>query len=508
MSASAETPPEIKAALGLERECAALPSTDLGNAERLVARHGRDLLYAPGIGWHYWDDRRWATDRTGEVERRMVSTVRAIYREAGGLEDDERRGKLGKWAHASESEARLRAAVSLARHKVEVVVESERLDADPWLLNVANGTLDLRTGELRDHRREDRLTKLAPVTFEPDAEGAEWDAFLEHLTGGDPELGAFLQRAAGYTLTGDTSEERLFFCHGPAATGKTTYTEALKGMLGDYGSMTDFETFLARRGDAGVRNDIARLVGSRLVLGVEVEEGRKLAEGLIKQLTGGDTIAARHLYRDFFEFTPQFKLWLAANHRPRVSSEDDAIWRRILQVPFTEVVAPADRDPELKKRLNSDAGRSAILAWAVEGCLAWQRNGLGVPERVSAYTEEYRQENDPLAEWLEDRCVREPSAFATSAELYKSYEEWAQDTGVRHPITSTALGKALASRGFEKARDRSRRGWRGLVPGTSGDGSDGFEATFGKPPREPLRTQQKQKTRHNPSPVTADGGVW
>ena len=454
--------------------------TDLGNAERLVAYHGEDLRYAPGLGWLIWDGRRFGRDTNGAVMRRAIKTVRSIYAEAQAAEDADERKKLANWAAGSEAERRLRAAVSLAEVHDAVVVHPSALDADPYLLNVANGTLDLRTGGLREHRRSDLLTKLAPVDHDAGAEGDEWGRFLARVTDCDIELHDFLQRAVGYTLSGETCEEVLFFAHGAEATGKSTFIEAIKAMLGDYAATADFETFLARRGDGGVCSDIARLAGGRMVVGLEVDEGKRLAEGLIKQLTGRDTVTARFMYGEFFEFSPRFKLWLAANHRPSVSAADGAIWRRILQVPFTNTIPEGERDPEVKRRLKEvPEVRSAILSWALEGCLAWQRLGLAVPERVRAYTAEYRAENDPIAEWLEACCVIEPGFAATAADLYRSYVEWAKENGEEPPLSQTALGKALGDRGLRKERDRGRRTWLGIAVA---DASDTSDALFGRVP--------------------------
>ena len=344
------------------------PLTDLGNAERLVAMHGSDVRYAAGIGWLVWDGRRFTPDDTGELLRRAKSTARAIYHDAANCDDDEERKRIAKWARASESEPRLKAMVSLAASEQAVVVRAGDLDADPFALTVLNGTLDLRTGKLKPHNRNDLITKLAPVRYDPDARSDQWERFLKRVTADDVELLAFVQRLAGYTITGVTDEEILAFLHGPGATGKTTAVEAIKATLGDYASTSDFETFLARRGDAGIRNDVARLAGARMVVSVEVDDGKRLAEGLIKQVTGGDKIAARFLHREYFEFEPQFTLWLVANARPRAHANDDALWRRILQVPFTVVIPPAERNPDLKRTLRTDpTEQTAILAWLVHG---------------------------------------------------------------------------------------------------------------------------------------------
>jgi putative DNA primase/helicase len=389
-------------------------------------------------------------------------TVRAMYAEAAELDDDDKRKKLTSWAIASESEARLQAAVNLARTERAVIVDPNTLDGDPWLFNAANGTIDLRTGELREHRREDLLTRLTLVVYQPGARSERWDSFLERVTGGNAELADFLQRAGGYSLTGHTSEEVLFFAHGPTATGKSSQLEALKAVLGEYAATADFETFLKRRGDAGIRNDIARLAGARFVVSIEVDDGKALAEGLLKLLTGGDTVAARFLYRETFEFQPQFKLWLAANERPRVSADDEAVWRRILQLPFTQVIPEAERDERVKIELRTNPDvQSAILAWAVKGCLEWQRIGLAVPACVRDYTAEYRAENDPLRDWIGDSCELDPAAWTSNAKLRKSYEEWCETNGEK-PLAAKKLGTLLEAKGYHAEKSAGERGRRGI----------------------------------------------
>jgi putative DNA primase/helicase len=437
--------------------------TDLGNAERLVARHGNDLRFAAGLGWLVWGGQRWKPDRDGEVMRRAKQTVRAIPVEAEGLDADGRKGVF-KWAITSESEPRLRAAVKLAESEAAVVVPVDELDADPWLLNAPNGTVDLRSGELREHRRSDLLTKITGASYQPDAYFELWDDFLKAVTAGNLELAAFLARAIGYSVTGHTGEEVLFFGHGPTATGKSTFFDAVKSALGDYADVADFETFLKRRGDAGIRNDIARLVGARLVVSIEVDEGRQLAEGLLKLVTGGDPVTARFLYRETFEFRPSFKLWMAANERPRVNADDAAMWRRIIQVPFTHTIPESERDDrvKLKLRTNPDA-QAAILAWAVQGCLEWQRHGLAVPDCVRSYTAEYRAENDLLADWLTDACLLGPELYAFANELRGSYEKWATEASEK-PLAGKAFAARLKTRGCTPAKHGSgRRIWRGIA---------------------------------------------
>jgi putative DNA primase/helicase len=439
------------------------PLTDFGNAERLVAAHGTEIRYVMGIGWLTWGGRRWAPDRTGELQRLAKHTARAIYHEAAACEDDDERKRILAWARASESEARLRAMVNLAATEQEVIATADQIDANPWLLTVLNGTIDLRTGQLRAHNRDDLITKLAPVAYDLDASSPIWDEFIRTTTKNDDKLAKFLQRVTGYTLTGDTSEEVMLFAHGPTASGKSTFLESVKSTIGDYAMTADFETFLRRRGDAGIRNDIARLAGARMVISIEVDDGKALAEGLLKQLTGGDTVTARFLYGEAFEFQPRFKLWLAANHRPRVRADDEAMWRRIIQIPFTNTVPEDDRDPTLKHKFKTDPGiRSAILAWAVHGCLDWQQTGLAIPELVRDYTKQYRAENDPLAEWITDECQLGTEHWTAAKHLRGAYEQWCEDAGTKPIDAARPWGNALTTRGCTRQKRHGGHGWQGI----------------------------------------------
>lgn len=439
--------------------------TDLGNAERLVERHGAELRYCAALdAWYVWDGRRWAKDETGEVVRRATESVVALYAEAETLPDRTAREELVKHAVKSEADARIAAAIHLAQADARIALRFDAFDADPMALNVMNGTLDLRNGELHPHRRDDLITRLSPVAYDPEARLRLWEDFLITASGGDGDLLRYLERAAGYSLTGLTREEVLFLIWGPTGSGKSTYMEAVKAVLGEYGATADFETFLLHR-EGGPRNDIARLAGRRLVASIEMDEGRRLAEGLVKQLTGGDTIAARFLFRESFEFVPAFKLWLVANSKPRVSNEDGAMWRRIRLIPFEYTVPEGERDPELKAMLRDPAiGGPAVLAWAVRGCLAWQREGLRAPERVSRATDAYRQEMDVLADFLAERCELDPAATVPARALYGAYTAWAQEAGERRPLTAREFGLRMSARGVEAEKGpvgvRVRRGVR------------------------------------------------
>lgn len=440
------------------------PYSDSGNAERIVARHGLNVRYChPQKTWYWYDDARWCSDRGGRMMHIAKCIARALYEEAAEISDDDERKACAQFARKCESTDRKKAALVSAQSEPGIPVVPEQFDADPFLLNCVNGTVDLRTGELRPHRRADLITRLCPVQYDPAAHSPLWDRFLEEATGGNREVGQFLQRAVGYSLTGATSEEVLFFVHGPGGSGKSTFLEAIKAVLGEYGKSADFETFISRRDAGAIRNDVAELAGRRFVVSIEVDEGKKLAEGLVKLLTGGDTVRARFLYQEAFDYVPQFKLWLAANHAPKVRHDDSAMWRRILRIPFDRVIPKEKRDPSLKARLK-DVHESgpAILAWAVEGCLRWQEERLQVPEAVSNATEQYRLDMDPLKDFMADCCVLHPAAWAPAAQLRQAYEEYCKQNGQKHLLPPREFADGLRSRGCTRDRRHAGHGWLGV----------------------------------------------
>jgi putative DNA primase/helicase len=455
--------PQVVAMPG-QRDLRFFPYTDSGNAERIVARHGSDLRYChPQKTWYVWDERRWTPDRQGRLMELAKTIARALYAEAAGIEKDADRKACAEFARKCESTDRKKAALVSAQSEPGIPVMPEQFDADPFLLNCLNGTVDLRTGDLNPHRREDLITKLCPARYEPAARSDLWERFLDDATGGDQELRDFLQRAVGYSLTGDVSEEVLFFVHGPGRSGKSTFMEAIKATLGDYAKSADFESFVQRNQPGAVRNDIAELAGRRFVVSIEVDDGKKLAEGLVKLLTGGDTVRARFLYQEAFDFVPQFKLWLAANHAPKVKHDDSAMWRRILRIPFEHVVPKEKCDPTVKARLKNveDCG-PAILAWAVEGCLRWRERGLGVPTVVQDATEQYRSDMDPLRDFVADCCVLHPNAWTLASGLRQAYEQFCKENGEKHPIGPREFAEGLNARDCSRERRHAGHGWLGI----------------------------------------------
>lgn len=437
--------------------------TDLGNAERFVARHGGDVRYCyPWGKWLTWTGTRWERDDSGRVYRLAKEAVRGIYAEAAAAEDEGRRRAIAKHATSSEAKNRIEAMLELA--KSDVPVSPDDLDADPWLLNAENGTMDLRTGELGPHRRGDLLTKMAGAKYHLEAKAPAWETFLKRVLPGQ-ELRRFVQRGAGYSATGDTSEQCLFLSHGGGNNGKSTFQEALGEVLGDYAMRAPTEMLMAKR-SGGVPNDVARLKGQRFVTASETEEGRRLAESLVKDLTGQDTITARFMRAEFFDFKPTHKLWLATNHKPEIRGTDNAIWRRIRLIPWSVVVPPAERDRKLPEKLRTEA--AGILAWVVRGCLEWRRGGLGEPEEVRNATASYRAEQDVLATFMEERCVVTPNASAPATPLYQAYKSWCEESGEKVE-TQKKFGMRLAERGFEREKSGVYY-WLGL--GLLHDGGD------------------------------------
>ena len=476
------------------------PLTDTGNAERLVARHGHDLRYVHLWGkWLAWDGRCWAIDETGEIERRAKATVRTIPAEAEGIAERDLYAATLKWAVGSESEARQRAMIRLAQAEEGIPTPPTLLDTDPWRMSLENGTLDLRTGQLAPHDRADLITRAVPVAWDPHATCPTFLAFLERITrdpdgAARPELVTFLQRAIGYSLTGLTSERVIFILYGTGRNGKSTLLDVIRGLLGDYAMRVPTETLMARRGES-IPNDIARLKGARFVFANETDEGRRLSEALIKDITGGDTISARFMRGEWFDFKPEFKVWMATNHRPTIRGTDNAIWDRIRLIPFDQRIPDAEQDRDLGHRLAAEL--PGILAWAVEGCLAWQqglRDGLGAPDAVRQATEAYRSSMDVLAAWLDDCCVVDKRVRGPAGALYESYKGWCETNGERH-LPQRTFGQRLAERGFESVKGTGgKRFWNGItVAGESHQQAfDAREAGQQQPHASASMLQQQQ----------------
>jgi putative DNA primase/helicase len=435
--------------------------TDAGNAEFFADMYKASLRYDHGRGrWMIWREHWWEEDRTGAVVQLAKQAVRQRHVEAQRINDPDVREAAMGWARRSESRPRLDAMLALAKSEPLLSTRGDQWDGDPFLLGVANGVVDLRNGRLLKGDQSDLISLHSDVPFDPAALCPRWEQFVSEVFGGDKEMTEYIQRALGYSMTGDTREQVFFCCYGTGANGKSTLLEVLRHVLGDYAYNLPFSG-LELKARPGIPNDIAALAGRRFVTAIETNESAELNEARIKALTGGDPITARLLYREYFTFVPVGKFWLAFNHRPRVADASYGFWRRVRLVPFDQRFAGAKIDPELVRKLKAEA--PGIVAWLVRGCLAWQEYGLGMPAKVKIATDEYRQESDTLGEFLADRCVVEKFAHVLAGTLYKEFCDWSRGSGERFPsLDRRAFSARMVTKGFTKARIGHTRAWTWL----------------------------------------------
>ncbi len=439
--------------------------TDVGAARALVVLHGRDLRYVHKTGWRVWDGTRLVPDRTGEVARRAKGTAEALLHAAVEIGDRAKRDAAVRWALHCHSEARLKAMVRLAATESGIAVTANAFDRDPMLFNVANGTLDLKTGQLHPHNRSDMITKLAPVAFEPAALSPKFDSFVRRIFDGNQRVIGFLQRVVGYAMTGDTRERKLFLAHGPTAGGKTTFVNLLRDLFGDHVVQAPADALLARRRDEHP-TAIASMEGARLVCACEVDEGRRLAEALIKQITGRDRVAVRRMRENYREFTPTFKILLAANHLPVIRGTDSAIWQRVDLVPFTVSIPPGEQDKEMPDKLRGEL--PGILNWAIAGCLAWQKDGLQEPHEVTDATDSYRRNMDVISTFVDQECVVAAGVSVGKGALHQAYVEWCKSAG-EEALSRQLFGARLIERHVKEGRTGRLRFWVGIGLPADGD---------------------------------------
>src|SRR6266566_3023228 len=457
-----------------------LPWSDYTNALALVREHGADLRYCfLWKAWLVWVVTHWEKDTSGTVMRLAKQTIKKLARQVEHLDEDAEIKALMAHIKSSLSTFKLRAMMESAQSELPLPVQPEDLDADAWLLNCQNGTFDLHTGTLRPHDRGDLLTKCLPIPYDANKTCPTWEQFLWRIMGGsqgddNPDMSAgelenrrnadaragrlitFLQRAIGYSLTGDTREQCLFLLHGSGSNGKSTFLETLQALLGDYAQSTPSASLLAKKEEDPIRNDLARFRGARLITAVEIGEGKRLNEELVKRLTGQDTVTARFLYAEFFDFQATHKLFIACNHLPQIRGQDHAIWRRIRRIPFTVTIPEDKQDKDLPAKLRAEL--PGILRWAVQGCLDWQRDGLGTPEEGRAATEEYKASMDVLGQFIAECCAELADARCKASDLYEAYKKWCTNGGVL-PVNSLEFGHKLTERGFQPHKSNSIN-WR------------------------------------------------
>lgn len=452
----------------LERESHPLRSlfTDTRNAERFrdlfrdKARHVADQGR-----WYVYNGTLWEEGQDAAVCL-AVESVRTMYFEIEEMELDPKvkgnvkgpRAQALMHAKASEQRRGLRDCLEVAKSTPPLAIKVDAFDADPLLFNTVNGTVDLRTGEMRAHRAGDLLTKCSEVVYSSAAQCPLWRAFLQQVVP-DDEVRSFLQKAVGYSLTGDVTEQVFFFLHGGGSNGKSTFITTIQRLLGDYATQGAADMLLAKHNE-GHPAEVAALRGARMVVCSEVDEDRRFAESKVKQLTGGDQISARFMGQNFFTFTPTHKIWLSANHKPAVTGTDDAIWRRLRVIPFEVKISEEQKDKTLPARLKAEM--PGILAWAVEGCMRWQREGLGLPMKVEERVAVYRKTEDILSAFIEEECTVSPSSYCAKGLLYKAFVEWCDAAG-EHACSAKGLVGKLIERGFEARHEGRTREWRGIA---------------------------------------------
>jgi len=438
---------------------------DVANARRFVTMHRARFRYVPKMAvWYRWDGYRWAEATEHDLLCAARQMADGIYRETAAIADARDQADMAAWAKTSHSRAGMQNAIAVAVSFPNICVDDTDFDTDPMLFNVRNGTIDLRTGELRPHRPADYITKRSPVLYDPNATLPEWDAFLADTVNGEAPMLDFLRRAAGYTLTGGGAEEMFFVVHGPSRTGKGTFLESLAATLGEYSVTLGFNSLLTQKNTGGPRPDLLALRGARLAIASEGAKGMRFDTPGLKRIVGRDTISERDLYRKPSPFVVQAVLWLATNERPQVDPKDDAMFERLKEIPFDRTVPKERRDPGLKTLLkNTRRAGPAILAWAVRGALDWQRDGLKVPERVEQATAEYKDEMDPLRDWLADECLFAPDARVQPEPLRRSYEKYAGASGT-DPMTPHDFKLQLEGRGLKQGRvgKKGTRFWLGI----------------------------------------------
>jgi putative DNA primase/helicase len=330
-------------------------------------------------------------------------------------------------------------------------------------LNVQNGTVDVVTGEFRTHRKDDYITKIANVSYDPRADCPVWKNFIREIMNYDADTIKFLQTAAGWGITGSTSEQTMFILFGSGANGKSTFLNTILNLLGDYAASTQTETFIKQNAER-ISNDIARLRGTRFVTTTETEQGKRLSEPLIKQITGNDKLTARFLFSEYFSYLPSFKIFMATNHKPVIRGTDHGIWRRIKLIPFTQTIPQEKQDKELEEKLIAE--RPGILNWLIEGSMRWKRERLLTPESITAATDEYRSEMDVIGNFIRERCVQNPAGQVRARELFKTYQDWCGERN-EHACNERFFGLRLKEMGFVQGRNAGGRYWIGFALGAT-----------------------------------------
>lgn len=436
------------------------PTTDLGNAERLVDQYGTLIRYChPMKSWYVWmyNEGRWKMDDNGYINRISKDVTRRILHEASRAPLDEMRRKLSSWGVQCECRTHLQGMMDLAQSDKKVIVAPDDFDKDDMLFNLRNGTFNLQTLKLEDHDKKNNISKLADFDYSPGATCPLFMAYLDRVFRGNPnkpEILKFIQRAMGYTLSGQTHEQCLFLLYGSGANGKSVFLDVFLALMGEYGTVTQSKTFTTDRGE--ISNDIAALAGKRYVCASENSSESNLDGELVKQLTGGEQVSARFLHKEFFTFKPKFKLWWSFNHPPAISDMTNSIWRRIKIIPFTEILPENEWDKKLASKIIKSE-LPGVFNWAVEGLREYNLHGLQQPEIITKATMSYKNDQDMLLDFFSSNYEFTGSENDTvkASELYASYKAWWLNIESTKPMSSTKFGRLCRDRGLSKVEART-----------------------------------------------------
>ena len=492
--------------------------TEGGNAARLERIHGDDLRYNhTHKKWYLWDNGRWKVDGNGGAMRLAADVVGSLYLAASNADGKDARNELVSFAKATDTRKGLSNMLALAANRLKFALTADDFDKDAWLLCAENITIDLKTGNACEPRREDLITRTIGARYDRAAKCPLWLTFLDRIFP-DEALRSYIKRAVGYCLTGSMVEQIFFFCHGQGANGKSVFLAILRALLGEYARQADFNTFLVQRNEK-VRNDLAALTGARVITAIEAEEGGRLSMQIIKVWTGGDPITARFLFGENFTFKPVGKIWLAANNKPAISERNHAAWRRVRLIPFSVTIPPEEQDNELENRLLEEL--PGVLSWALEGLQEYLASGLDAPKAVLDATNEYRRENDSLEQFIFECCELGKLRVCKNTDLYSTYLSFCGMSGL-NALSQTKFSPELNAReGISSTKSKHGINWKGIAlkaewvtglsnpsPAVVGAKGDGLSQNAQSFENSPLRENFAQKPSYpsprndsNPSPI-------
>jgi putative DNA primase/helicase len=441
------------------------PYNDTWNAERLVEKFGENIRYNPSRGWYIWNGKLWEFDELNKVRTMANDAIESLYRYEPAMKSkfvDNKKlyDSFVAWLAKARNTSRKDNMIREAESWQNIRTLPKHFDTGKCLVNLQNGTMDMSTMTFYSHRKDDLITKIMPVDYDPKARTRLWDEFLDKIFQGNQNIINFLQRAVGYSFSALTNEQCIFILYGTGKNGKSTFLDTIKRLMADYTRNAPVATFMRKDWGSSSDYELARLFGARLVTTGEPDKGDRFAESLIKQITGGESINASHKYKDPFEYYPEFKLWIGTNYKPEIVGTDLGIWRRIMLVPFDVVIPPEERDVNFGEKLLAEL--PGIFNWVMEGFTQWQRRGLDPPSEVLAATEDYREEMDIFQNFLNDCTIVKPGAVIKFKDLYKVYQEWARENGIKNPMNSNTIGRRLKEKGIREYNTKFAKGREGI----------------------------------------------